>query len=285
MADEVAAHTDLALDHIVHVVHDPNGVRKDFEREFGVNTVSGGEHSAWGTYNALSYFGLSYIEWLGVRDTAIAATSAFGRLAQLRLSFGEGGSLFAVRTSQMERMARSWQQRGLSFVGPVDASRKRPDGTTVRWKMLFPRSFDGSEVERGEAMLPFVIEWENDDSTRAFDLQQTGAIPSQQIYKMGGAHVVTRDVDAWLNGWNDYFSEHACTPERRHFQGSDSFFMEVGGTTLYVESMQENAAELGNERTRFPGVDRIDLIRMERTDEAPSNKRRVMAGLSVHVVR
>ncbi|WDL97523.1 VOC family protein [Alicyclobacillus sp. ALC3] len=283
MAEGSVTRIDVTFDHIVHVVHDPKLVREVFEQEFSLHTVPGGEHSAWGTYNALCYLGLSYIEWLGVRDAAKAATSAFGRLAQLRLSFGEGGSLFAIRTNEMDRLARSWQKRGLAFIGPVDASRNRPDGTTVRWRMLFPRSFDGSEIARAEAVLPFVIEWEHDDSTRAFNLRQTGAMPAQQPYQLAGVHIVTREMEAWVNGWNEYFSTDDVSPEHRLLKGANSFSTQMGGITLYVEPLQ-GSAESGNERTRFPGVERIDLIRVDGTGDAPSTEPKVIAGLSIGIV-
>ncbi len=33
----------------------------------GFHTVLGGEHTTWGTWNSLSYFDLSYIEFLAVQ--------------------------------------------------------------------------------------------------------------------------------------------------------------------------------------------------------------------------
>ena len=62
MAERLPDGRDLALDHVIHVVHDPNRVRLQFERLSGVHTVSGGQHTTWGTYNALCYFGLAYME-------------------------------------------------------------------------------------------------------------------------------------------------------------------------------------------------------------------------------
>jgi hypothetical protein len=40
----------------------------------------GGRHESWGTYNSLIYFGLSYIEFLGIENLFIAEKHEDNRL-------------------------------------------------------------------------------------------------------------------------------------------------------------------------------------------------------------
>ena len=57
----------LRFDHLVHAVHGtPEEAAKQMQ-ELGFHTVLGGEHTNWGTWNSLSYFDLSYIEFLAVQ--------------------------------------------------------------------------------------------------------------------------------------------------------------------------------------------------------------------------
>ena len=63
------------LDHLVHHVEKPEEAMKVFNK-LGLHTVEGGRHENWGTYNALAYFGLSYIELIGVFDEHLVSQAA-----------------------------------------------------------------------------------------------------------------------------------------------------------------------------------------------------------------
>ena len=166
---------NLQFDHLVHTVYDPNAVRQHFADAFGWRTVPGGKHIEWGTYNGLSYFGLSYIEWVGVFDEALAKTSEFGKWVLADLQRGEGVKQFALRTRRMDEIAAAWRARGLNAVGPVQGLRQREDGTTLRWRLLFPARTDVEAFP-----LPFLIEWEQDDRQREAGLVVAGALPLRQ---------------------------------------------------------------------------------------------------------
>lgn len=60
----------IKWDHTVHYVNDLEKAMAKF-REVGLNAFMGGSHKLWGTYNALSYFDLCYIEFLAVEDRSL----------------------------------------------------------------------------------------------------------------------------------------------------------------------------------------------------------------------
>ncbi|MFD1673193.1 VOC family protein [Alicyclobacillus fodiniaquatilis] len=193
---------ELQFDHLLHAVHDPLIVRRDFERQFAYNTVAGGVHPQWGTYNALAYFGLSYIEWIGIKDEQTARGTEFGRQVASRLDVGEGAIQFALRTTKMDEVAALWRGKGLEFTGPLAASRQRPDGQVLQWRMLFPRQEAG-----GAFKLPFLIEWQLSDEARLADLQQTGALTTAPGYQMRAVHSAVQDLSAFANRWRMYFGD------------------------------------------------------------------------------
>ncbi|EIJ78482.1 hypothetical protein PB1_13029 [Bacillus methanolicus PB1] len=57
----------FAFDHLVHFVEEPEEAIAIL-KENGIYAVEGGVHENCGTYNALSYFDLSYIEFLSTYD-------------------------------------------------------------------------------------------------------------------------------------------------------------------------------------------------------------------------
>jgi hypothetical protein len=59
--------TTLKWDHAVQFVNQPDEAIATFAGQ-GLNAFAGGRHPGWGTWNALSYFGLTYIEFLAIYD-------------------------------------------------------------------------------------------------------------------------------------------------------------------------------------------------------------------------
>ncbi len=198
---------DLQFDHLVHTVYDPNSVRQHFADAFGWRTVPGGKHVEWGTYNGLSYFGLSYIEWVGVFDEALAKTSEFGKWVLADLQRGEGVQQFALRTRRLDEIAAAWRARGLNAVGPVQGLRRREDGTTLRWRLLFPARTDVEAFP-----LPFLIEWEEDDRQREAGLVAAGALPAGSAYRLQLVKVESRvrDVRQLAERWNTWYADEGA---------------------------------------------------------------------------
>lgn len=144
----------LAIDHIVIASKNPEQDAKEFEEKFGVKIVSGGKHTNWGTYNYLSFFkNNSYLEWLGVYDEDLAKKSDNPLIQRLIHFLDEGKTgpvTYALRTKDMNHELEHLKKHSTPFVGPLPGARKREDGSTLGWRMLFP--------SKGKN-LPFFIEW------------------------------------------------------------------------------------------------------------------------------
>ncbi|MEJ8544497.1 VOC family protein [Brevibacillus borstelensis] len=193
----------LSFDHLVHFLHRPPLEASDRLKKAGFHTVAGGRHEMWGTYNSLSYFGLSYVEFLAVEFPDIAANAENPLVRQLiaEATIGEGMGQLAFRTDEIERWAERFEQRGYRVTGPLPGSRKREDGTLIEWKMLFA---EGSESKR---RIPFLIQWEELDEARVNDLTRRRIIAphengSQEIsciaLATGNLDEAARDWRAWL---------------------------------------------------------------------------------------
>lgn len=148
----------LALDHIVFA-----GAQKDFsEEEYGqgssIKAVKGGDHEIWGTYNYLAHFSNdSYIEWLGINDYEKAKQVDIPLIKHLIYSADQnqnGPIQFALRTNQMDSFVAHFEKQGIPYKGPYDGQRSKPDGTVLKWRMLFP------EYDYTQEVLPFLIEWQ-----------------------------------------------------------------------------------------------------------------------------
>ncbi|MCL6517670.1 VOC family protein [Alicyclobacillus sp.] len=218
---------DLRFDHLIHAVKDPDRVRREFAEAFGWHTVAGGEHPGFGTHNALAYFGLPYIEWVGVRDEAVAARRPFGRDVLRAVRAGGGPLQFAVRTRDIEGLARRWRAAGLVHEGPVEASRVRPDGVVLRWRMLFP------EQVPGRLLLPFVIEWPQDDEQRLEGLRRDELVldgPGQPALRQ--LHLVTADLADYRRRLEAYFPGAAI--ERESTMAGSALRWPCHGVTVWV---------------------------------------------------
>lgn len=146
----------LAMDHIVIAAKDPVQAAHDFGQRHKVTTVEGGRHTKWGTYNQLAYFSNDcYIEWLGIFDKSLAVKSENPLVQQLVAALEdniEGPIQFALRTKRMDDYVGHFRVSDMSYTGPIPGSRKKPDHSTLKWRMLFPES-------NQEKILPFLIEW------------------------------------------------------------------------------------------------------------------------------
>jgi Glyoxalase-like domain len=147
----------LALDHIVIAGRNAEEDSVAYNRQFAIKAVKGGEHGNWGTYNYLAYFSNeAYMEWLGIRDYDKAKTSdnpLIQHLVYMVDNEQHGPFQFALRTNQMDDYIQHFNDNQIPYAGPFYGERKKPDGTMLSWRMLFP-SYD---IE--QTMLPFLIEW------------------------------------------------------------------------------------------------------------------------------
>lgn len=188
----------LAFDHIIHVVEDLNEAAKLLNEE-GFYTVEGGSHVQFGTYNALSYFGLSYIELLGIENYDVAKEVTSNELIPQTLRIVEKGGGFAriaIRTTNIDELAAHMKEQGFDVVGPTLGSRKREDGSVINWKYLFPKTKDDC------LPLPFFIQWDDSDDARLEDLTRNGFIDTSSDKKIEYTGFAVYDLEKTVKIWS-----------------------------------------------------------------------------------
>lgn len=151
------------LDHIVHYVNDLRTGVEAFESA-GLHAFYGGSHEEWGTYNALSYFGLTYVEWLAMeeRDKVVQSSKSnvLAKDALHLLPNNEVINRIAIRTNNIEKVAEQLRKHHIDVLPIVNGSRRDQKGRLIEWKMLM---IDGNYEK---VVYPFFIQWEETDEER-----------------------------------------------------------------------------------------------------------------------
>lgn len=190
----------LYFDHLVHQVESPENIKVFFNKR-NVHTVNGGQHTMWGTYNTLSYFGLSYIEQIAIYDRDL-----FEQAAQYPYSLHytfkrdqerQGFSRIALRTQKIEEEGQRLRALGYDVYGPDACSRTRPDGTIVKWKLL--------HFGKPDLLIdfPFLIEWAEEDEERLSQLVTSGAIDTKQAITMESIQLYVKDLQRTVRLWQE----------------------------------------------------------------------------------
>lgn len=161
----------LALDHLVISVKDAEKANEYARKHLSIKAIKGGNHEQWGTYNYLAYFSnTSYIEWLAIHDEDKARTQdnpLIQHLLHIQQQKSEPTTFqFALSTNQLDSYVEHFKQEQIPFKGPFNGHRVKPDGTELRWRMLFPNYDFKTE------MLPFLIEWETPNKMPGLDNSQ-----------------------------------------------------------------------------------------------------------------
>jgi Glyoxalase-like domain len=135
----------LAIDHVLLPVADLSVAASEIETRYGLGSVEGGRHPAWGTENRIVPLGDSYLELVAVADRETAAKTAFGTW----VAFARAGRPlgWAVRTDAIDAVAH---RLGLTV---VPGFRATPGGARITWHSA------GIEVAAREPALPFFIQW------------------------------------------------------------------------------------------------------------------------------
>ncbi len=148
------------LDHMLLGVSDLDRGIAWLEERSGVRAAVGGVHPGRGTHNALLSLGpRQYLEIIAPdpaqSESKIAVPGADALVAMLRALKEPSLVGWGAHTDDIASVAKQATAAGLKFVGPLDGSRVRPDGKTLRWKTLvLDNDFD--------SILPFFIEWSRD---------------------------------------------------------------------------------------------------------------------------
>lgn len=169
------------LDHIVHFVERPEDAMQYFQNA-GFHVVVGGKHDAWGTYNALTYFDLSYIEFIGIYNEEIFQKAAKQKYT-LHESYEKRNRInglirMAISTTSIDKDAQSFQEAGFDVFGPETFSRTRLDGSVVSWKLLHI-GFPNANIE-----FPFFIQWDQDEQLRRNEYKSRGIIADHPLGKL-----------------------------------------------------------------------------------------------------
>ncbi|HKN05860.1 MAG TPA: VOC family protein [Buttiauxella sp.] len=163
--------TTLKWDHAVQFVNQPEEAIQIFS-ENQLNAVAGGCHPGWGTWNALSYFGLTYIEFLAIYDqTELAlAQSVFllSRDAAQLLPENQALHRVALRSDDIDQTHVDLRSKGLQVSPIVDGQRNDPQGHVISWRIF---TIDG---EFNGLPYPFVLQWGEDDNVRLTRLRTQG---------------------------------------------------------------------------------------------------------------
>ncbi|MFC3396075.1 VOC family protein [Brenneria rubrifaciens] len=162
---------NLLWDHVVHYVNNLDDAVSAFtDRQLAA--FPGGAHPGWGTHNALSYFGLTYIEFLGIRDAdeLAAARDSFllSRDAQTFLPQQQILHRIALRSDDIDASYAALRQYDLALSPIVTGQRRDAQGNLIEWR-IFTITGDFQGVA-----YPFIIQWGETDVERLRSLRQRG---------------------------------------------------------------------------------------------------------------
>ena len=166
---------NLQFDHIIHYMEKPEDGLEELNKR-GIHSVNGGSHEKRGSYNTLSYFGLSYIELLGIYNQQLFKSSGAAQLTYspfediAKNHFSEGFAKINLRTTDLYELARKLTCHGIKTNGPIQLSRRKPDGNLLEWELLYAGG------HQGQLPLPFFIDWGVRDEERFESLKKDGTI-------------------------------------------------------------------------------------------------------------
>lgn len=154
----------VMLDHILLGCNDLDAGIAFVEERTGVRAAYGGVHPGRGTRNALLSLGeRHYLEVIAPdpkQDSAEPFT--VGHLSALKQLTTPRLVGWAAHPGDVESLARRLRDEGIAAQGPSPGSRARPDGRSLRWKMLVL-------ADDRQGSLPFFIEWSSDSTHPSVD--------------------------------------------------------------------------------------------------------------------
>jgi hypothetical protein len=145
------------LDHLLLGCNDLDAGIDFVMQRTGVRAAFGGVHPGRGTRNALLSLGeRRYLEVIAPdpKQNRVEqfAQKQVGRLKQLASPHLIG---WAAHPGDLEKFAARLREANITFDGPRDGSRQRPDGKRLQWTTL-------NLKDDKDGLLPFFIEWSAD---------------------------------------------------------------------------------------------------------------------------
>ncbi|MDF0726377.1 VOC family protein [Cytobacillus sp. S13-E01] len=220
----------LQFDHIVHLTKNPEKAMLTFN-QLGFNAIQGGNHPNWGTHNRLCYFeGLRYIEWIGMKDRKVAEVSDNVLIQQIVADsrHGEGFSQLAFRTNEIDKLALHFKEKGLLVIGPVAGSRKREDGSVLKWSMLFIH-----EENTNDLRYPFFIEWGQPDDFRLKEMDALIQHKASSLQQFTSIHFMVKDQQTAVEKFRTLFgTDEGLVKGGSDYTYGDYLGMSIGGIAL-----------------------------------------------------
>ncbi|MGH7777433.1 MAG: VOC family protein, partial [Candidatus Dormibacterales bacterium] len=143
----------LRLDHVLVAVPGLEAAARDYLTRLGLKALPGGRHPGAGTANMIVPAGDAYIELITVVDQEEAARVPRSARVARALAGGRMFAGWAVRCPDLDAERRRLAALGWELPKPLPGSRRRPDGSVLRWRV------QETQAGEGEAELPFLIEW------------------------------------------------------------------------------------------------------------------------------
>ncbi|CAD2072314.1 VOC family protein [Phocicoccus pinnipedialis] len=165
----------LLFDHIIYFSEDPAAMKTQYYKE-GFHTVTGGTHDVWGTHNTLLHCGLSYIEFLGIKNRQTFESYNDSSVDYTLMSsiykenYRIGMHNFALRTTDIDALSMSLVTEGFEVDGPHKFNRQKEDDKIVSWKLLFVKD------NKTNVPMPFIIDWGMSDDERLENLKKTNVL-------------------------------------------------------------------------------------------------------------
>lgn len=193
----------------------------------------GGSHKDWGTYNALSYFGLTYLEFLGIENLELAKATEHNLVVKDAVELlpeHEVLSRVVIRTDDIEEVAASLEAAGLSLSPIIDGKRLDNEGRLIEWRMM---TIAG---DFGGLVYPFIIQWSGTDTERVERLTSSGVIkphPAGEVEIVRAVFHVS-DPEAATNHWGTIFGLPVTKSE------NDTFSLKIGDRSFAFVQGDEN---------------------------------------------
>lgn len=121
------------IDHVMICVNDLAAAQQSYSEQLGFHVYPGGDHPGRGTHNAIGFFGLDYLELMGVRDrTELERDPNSGLLAFL--AKGDGLRFFILASDNIDADVAAMRGRGVDIRDVREGSRRTPQGIELKWR-------------------------------------------------------------------------------------------------------------------------------------------------------
>ena len=229
----------LLFDHIIYFSEDPRAM-KDYYQHQGFHTVTGGTHDIWGTHNTLLHCGLSYIEFLGIKNRQTFERYNEDHVDYTLMSsiykenYREGMHNFALRTTDIEALSASLEKSGFEIDGPHTFRREKENGEVISWKLLFIKD------NKTNVPMPFIIDWGMSDEERLENLEAGNILRDNG--KLLEIKVAVENVDNAIHAFTVAF----------HLNKLDENTLGLGKVILtFTEELQENQVVIEKDGETF----------------------------------